>query len=206
MPTSETPMFDRLAELQERAREVARMPGQIAAQRNELLAELERARFELRRFYAAAGEHKPAAGEERRLKDAVGAAQAAVEAERWSERIAGAAAAGRNAAAAVERFIAEHIDELAGESVVQTVGERDAFAAAAAAMVAAWNDYEQSSARRWTLLIDRMEGGRQANALASSHRVAQPITELRRALLAGVPLIVPRSLREIADPTLTTAA
>lgn len=206
MPTTETPTFDRLAELQDRARDVGQMPAQITAQRNELSAALERARFDLRRLYADSGQDKPEPAEEKRLKSAVGAAQDAVAAERWDERIAGAGLAGRQAVADVERFIAEHVDELAGEAVVQTVREREAFAAAAQQMVAAWTAYEGAAARRWTLLADRMPGGRQANGLADSNRVSQTITELRRALLAGVPLIVPMSLRESADPTISSAA
>jgi F0F1-type ATP synthase membrane subunit b/b' len=142
------PLLQRVHELEDRIQRATLAPDEVARERQRALTDAENARQALRVHYARGDSD---AKQERRLRDAVDAAEVAAEA-RWDERLAGARMAQGVARDDLRAFVREHFAQLAAE-LLPTCLEADArFTEARATYVAAVTE-KRALLDEWAPLI-----------------------------------------------------
>jgi hypothetical protein len=189
--TIATPIRDQLALLREEEARIGRMPTEIEAERRALSADVEVARQDLRLYFAGVDNGgKTDDARKRKLTEAVHAAQAAVDAVQWDDRLSGAQLAGRRASLAVAEFITNNLEALALETTAIAESRRAAVVSALDNVREVAGEYLAAGAL-WRDIVEHAPGGAYEHRLPLSGRLDSAMTEVARALEQGLPVLAP---------------
>jgi hypothetical protein len=142
MSAATTPgALERVHELRQDLRSALRRPAAVEQERDEALRARDDAQRALQRFYAESD--KRDARREKELTAALEAAEAAVEAPRWADRLEGSRLAAREAREALRAYVAQHFEEIASELLPMAVAANERLAEARVQLAEAVSEWER---------------------------------------------------------------